>query len=397
MAPPSAHADTRPADAPDAGAALVTADAKSEIADDQAEVRTIELKGAPLVTVRNLGAALIEVTLAGGSGDPGRWRKIEIERHAVAADGPAGEAEHDSFEPPKSAADRAGIDWRRHVHSTTPGTTYAYRARSSGAWSPEVMLRVPEPTAAPAPPTELTVRPDNPFVAHLAWSSDANGVAGFEVQVEVKGEFVRAGLVDPTAREFLHHMRVPGQSSSYRVRSFNVRGASAPTPVATITMPETAAAPSAKKTSMGRCVSPPRPGLESRGCIPVIETLDDGTGHVVLNVPSTDSGCVRHLLGEYAGCMREFGVFMLQAEIMTVEGHSDEGWPLLRAIAGAGEYVGSEMQTLQFANGRYTLADRAYFCGEPYPDSVGPKIGRVDDDVSRCAPPFEPCQRDPAL
>jgi hypothetical protein len=222
-------------------------------------------------------------------------------------------------------------------------------------------------------------------------------VAGFELQVKVNEVFVRAVLVDSTMREVIHHLRLPGEPLTYRVHAFNAAGASPPSPVVTITLPERMDSTSAKPAAMGPCIAPVKRAPKSSGCDPEILTLDGGTGHVVSNVPGAGNGCMRHLVGEYGGCTRELGVFALQADVVVVKGHSDEGFPLLHAIAGAGQYVGASIQTLRFSHGRYTVADEAHTCGEsPAPDSAGgPTAGVVTDDLSGCKPPFATCQRDP--
>jgi hypothetical protein len=79
---------------------------------------------------------------------------------------------------------------------------------------------------------------------------------------------------------------------------------------------------------------------------------------------------------------------------VVVKDRSDEGWPLLHAIAGAGQLVGAQIQTLQFGHGRYTVVDEAHVCGEGEQDADKPTIGSVHDDLESCSPPFESCQRD---
>jgi hypothetical protein len=358
----------------------------TDASTEEAGVRTIALAGAPSLVLRTVGPALIEVTLADGAGDAGAWTKIEIERRRLdaASDASAPGIQHDSF----VRAPRARS--QRHLHAARQGTTYGYRARSSGAWSSEVMLRMPDPSAPPPAPSSLAARADTPFSAHVTWESGASTTAGFELQVKVNDVFVRAALVDPTEHQFVHHLRLPGQVLAYRVRSFNAQGASAPSSVATITMPSGATKPAV----MGPCIPPVRQAPKSSGCDPEISTLDGGKGHVVSNVPGAGDGCVRHLVGEVAGCTRELGVFPLQADIVVVKDRSDEGWPLLHAIAGAGQLVGAQIQTLQFGHGRYIVVDEAHVCGEGEQDADKPTIGSVHDDLESCSPPFESCQRD---
>ena len=249
--------------------------------------------------------------------------------------------------------------------------------------------------AIPLAPRSLTAKAVSPFAVRLAWDADAAGARGFEIQIQVGAGFVRAGLVDPTKREFLHHLRLPRQVITYRVRAFNSQGVSEPSSVATLTMPERVEVPGAKVAAMGPCVPMPTKAPPSSGCDPDISRLDANTGRVVFNVPGAGNGCMRHLMGEVAGCTRELGVFELQADIVIVKDHMDEGWPLLHAIAGAGQYAGAHIQTLRFSRGGYTIVDEARVCGESEPGAKDPKQGIVSDDLERCSPPFDSCQHNP--
>lgn len=244
-------------------------------------------------------------------------------------------------------------------------------------------------TPPPPPPSALTARPESPFAARLSWVTDARDAAGFEIQMKVGDDFVRAALVGPTERAYVHHLLVPGQRLTYRVRAFHAGGASAPSPVASLTMPERVApvSPGAKPPPMGPCVAPVRQAPRSSGCDPEISTLKGENGRVLSNVPGAGNGCARHLMGEYAGCTRELGVFELQADIVVVPGHFDEGWPLLHAVAGAGQYTGAQIHTLRFTKGRYVIADEAHVCGES-PEGA-------DGDPSLDTP-FTGCQLAPA-
>lgn len=391
----SSAGDARAAVAREAPLALPGA----EVIDGTDEVRTLALSNAPRMTIRTVGVALIEVTL---DRDGDLAKTIEIERRALsanAADASTDVTERDSFEekggPARDPAVRERL--RRHVHGAARGVTYVYRARSAGgAWSPEVTIRVPTARTAPPPPASLTARPESPFAVTLSWVSSARGAAGFEVQVKAKDSFVRAGLVDPTEREFVHRFRLPGQIATYRVRSFNGHGPSEPSATATITMPERLESSSPRKQApMGACVAPVVNAPKSTGCNPDIELLDNGSGHIVTNVPSAGFGCRRRLLGEYAGCTRQLGVFDLQADVTIVAGHSDAGWPLLHAVAGAGQYVGAQVATLRFTSGSYAVVDTAWFCGDSPEASGDPTRGTVHGDLARCSPPFETCQHDP--
>lgn len=389
----SAIADAPPR--PAGGLAPLDAADGREDADEVAEVRSIPLEGGSSITLRPVGAALIELTLEAATADSGSWRRVEIERRrAPAAD--AGETtQRDAFErPPAGSRDRG---WKRRLHAAVSGATYAYRARSAGAWSTEVTVRAPAPSGPPGAPRSVRVDAVTPFAARIAWDAETRGVAGFEVLARPSDapDFTRVALLGPEARELVHHMRVPGERLDYRVRAFNGRGPSAAVAGAAFTMPTGPDPTSRDARAMGPCVAPVRAPPKSAGCNPSVETLDDGTGHAVTNAPSAGDGCRRRLLGTYAGCTRELGVFELQADVVAVPGHADEGFPLLRAVAGAGQYVGARVQTLRFARGRYVVADEAALCGENDPDDTAPTTGTVDDDVTRSSPPFAACQWGP--
>jgi len=254
-------------------------------------------------------------------------------------------------------------------------------------------LHVPVPSAPPRAPISLTARAESPFSVRLAWESSARSVAGFELELKVNGAFVRAALLDPNERAYEHHYRLPGQTLEYRVRSFNARGASAPTAVAAITTPGMKGP--ANPPATGACVPAVKKPPPSTGCNPELETLTGASGNVVSNVPSRGDGCARRLMGKYKGCTREFGVFTFQADVVVVPGYDTEGWPLLHAVAGAGQYVGANLKTLGFSGGRYTIVDDAHVCGDSRNDSEDATTGIVSDDIRACAPPFDDCQRDP--
>jgi hypothetical protein len=129
--------------------------------------------------------------------------------------------------------------------------------------------------------------------------------------------------------------------------------------------------------------------------------IDEGSPHAVHEISEGPSHVRRHLYGEYDGCVRDFGAFDFQDVVGKIEGVTitDEGFPVLRAVAGAGQYVGANIVTLRFSRGRYTVVDSATFCGDPWPDSDPKKDPTVapegsGDDVTTFGPPFEGCQRD---
>lgn len=340
-----------------------------------------------------MGPALIEVTV--GDGGPASWTTIEVERRALSEEA----RQHDKFErnPPRGLANRPP---RRHLHSAKPGTAYAYRARSGGEWSPEVTVRTSDPSGPPPAPKSLTAQASSPFAVRVAWAADPRTAAGFELEVETNGQYVRAALIDPTAHELVHNHRLPGQSYAYRVRAFNSRGASAPSTVATITTPVRSDPSSAATVPAPPCIRLP-PAMDPakvRG-IPR-DVIDAGSGRSLYNDPEGTNGLRRRLIGQYDGCFRELGAFDLQADVTPVPGFADEGWPLLHAVAGAGQYVGAEILTLRFSRGRYTVVNSAHFCGDPWPDRDpdDPGLGTEgsSQELTSYAPPFESCQRDPA-
>jgi hypothetical protein len=358
---------------------------------DGGQAGEVALKNAPPLTLRPVGPALIEVIV--GDRGPASWTTIEVERRALSA----GARQHDKFErnPKGGLGSRPP---RRHLHSAKPGTSYAYRARSGGEWSPEVTVRTPDPSGPPPTPGPLTAQAQSPFAVRLAWDADARAAAGFEIEVERKGHYVRAALVDPTEREYVHNHRLPGRPYAYRVRAFNARGASAPSTVATITTPDRGDLSSAAKAPAPPCIRlPPATDPAKVQGIPR-DVLNAGGGLPLYNDPEGTNGLRRHLIGHYDGCFRDFGAFNLQADITEVPGFTDEGFPLLRAIAGAGQYVGAQILTLRFSRGRYTVVNGANFCGDPWPDRDpdDPGLGAEGSgqDLTSYSPPFESCQRD---
>jgi hypothetical protein len=359
---------------PEAGAAATE--------DPPDAVHTLTLRGAPALTLRTIGPALIEVRMADGAAPA----KVLVERRQDAD--AAAVFQKDTIEKPSYPVP----DWRRHRHAAAPGTSYRYRARANGPWSEEVVLRTPDVTAPPPPPSDVAVRAEGPFATRLTWKATSRRAYGFEVQVKVGQEFVRAALLDPTEQEFVHHLRLPGQSLAYRIVAWNVRGASAPTAPVTITTPAGLDPSIAKAAPMAPCAPVPK---HAKGCgFSELTKLESGSV-VIYSVPLSKR-CGRRLMGRYDGCTRELGSFDLQDDVVEVEGFANEGWPLLHAVAGAGEYVGAQIVTLQFAGGRYSLVDMAVTCGERHPDANDLVTGvAVPDELTQCTPPFETCQEGP--
>ncbi len=343
----------------------------------------IALEDAPLLTVRALGPSLIELTLSDRA--PAAWKTVEVERR-VASEEPR---QHDKFE--QSTGRLRVVAPHRHVHSAKPATTYAYRARTTGPWSPEVIVRTAAPGGPPPGPTSFDAKATTPFAVRLSWEADAQMVAGFEIEVASDGNpYVRAALVDATVREFVHHHRLPKREYSYRVRAFNGLGPSARSPVVPVTTPEHGRLESAAR--------PPCEPLPKASPNMPHDVVNHRGGKSLYSVPDRTNPLKRHLFGEYEGCFRDFGAFELQdPSIVAIEDYVDEGFPLVRGVAGAGEFVGAQLHTMRFSRGRYTLVDIANFCGSPAPDRdpADPSVGtEAGDDLSAHAPPFEKCQRD---
>ncbi len=380
-----------PATPPDASPAAVAIN--DDVKDD---TQTISVKDGPTVTLHTVGTAMIEVTLSkamtGG-------KKLEIERELASAagnsnsdSGSSATVQHDTFDK-----------GTRHLHAAVHGVKYTYRARmgSTGAWSPNVTLQVPSPLTPPPGPTKLTARADGAFVVRLAWEATAKSAAGYEVERKAqKGneEWQLVAVLNPDVRSLEHHHRLPKEQVEYRVRAFNALGESTPSPTALVVLPETgvSSARLPPPTTMNACIPPVKAAPKtSGGCNPDIDKITDG--HEVLNVPSASDSCRRRLIGEYQGCTREFGAFDLQADIKAVPGYLDEGFPLLHAVAGAGQFVGAEIQTLRFGKGRYAIVDSAVFCGEFQSNPEDATVGAYERDITKCVPPFDVCQRDLAF
>jgi len=241
----------------------------------------------------------------------------------------------------------------------------------------------------PAPPG-VVARAVSPYAVEVRWEWPAGGptVNGFEVlAVRGAGE-ARLGLANPQDRVFHVHRLLPEDRLELRVRAFAARGASRREESVVVTTPKEG--PKRAPAALPPCVPQVKAApATTGGCNPGLEVLDAPTG--LVNAPSAGDSCRRRLLATYKGCTRELGAFQLQADVTEVPGYPTEGFPLLHAIAGAGEYVGAQILTLAFERGRYAVVDTAMFCGEPYPDAP-PGSGTVDPDVTKCRPPFEGCQ-----
>jgi hypothetical protein len=357
-------------------------------ADDTTPLPAISLappKG-PEITVRALGTALLEVTVPGTT-----WKSVEVERHARSG----GVPQTEKLERPRGPK----AEPARSLHAANPGEEYVYRARvGNGAWSPEAAIRLPVSRRAPPPPSDVTAVAETPYAVRVSWKAETRAVTGFEVLVSRDGGTERTGgLVTPTERSFLLHLRVPGRRYTHRVRAFNDRGASPESAPVDVTMPTRDPGASAK-VSLPPCKPLPKERDESKATLG--SPRDDvglPGGKPLYNDPAPTDGLERHLYGKVDGCFRDLGAFQLQADVRAVDGVDDEGFPLLHAIAGAGSFVGAQIFTLRYVAGRYRKVDEALFCGEHYPDSVSdPRVPQegAGSDVTSYRPPFGSCQVD---
>ncbi|HEY3498006.1 MAG TPA: hypothetical protein VGK73_25075 [Polyangiaceae bacterium] len=235
----------------------------------------------------------------------------------------------------------------------------------------------------------------SPYAVRLTWDAEDRFASGFAIDVERDGRYVRAAIVDPQVREFVHHHRLPERSYVYRIRSFNPRGVSAATTAARTRTPSAPSTAGEGRPSPCSKLPPELPPEKVLG-IPRQELTLRG-GPALYDDPDPADAHRRRLFGEYEGCLRELGAVSLQADLSVVPGYASEGFPLLRGIAGAGEYAGAQIVLLAFSRGRYTVVDVARYCGAPRPNPKpnDPGAGTESDgDLAGQAPPFETCQRD---
>ncbi len=270
---------------------------------------------------------------------------------------------------------------RPHVAAVVDDGGAAPEEVDAGASGPT--LPAPSRVAAPA---------ESAFAVEVSWEWPPGSapVNGFEVlAVRSKGEG-RLGLANPKERAFHVHRLRPEDRLEVRVRAFDAHGGSRPSESVVVVTEKIGPKRASPPFPLPRCVpqvktAPPTTG----GCNHGLDVLDATTG--LVNVPSASDACLRRLLATYKGCTRELGAFHLQADVSEVSGYPSEGFPLLHAIAWAGEHAGAQILTLRFEQGRYTVADSAVICGEPNPDPPEGS-GTVDPDVAKCRPPFEACQ-----
>lgn len=387
---PAASSAAKPATgAPEAGVvAALGVDVDDGGLDDAALLPSVAIAvpNGPAVNVRAAASALLAVSVAAGT-----WKAVEVERRA--SDG--GVVQKETFERPRNAKEET-----RSEHAAKPGVEYMYRARvGSGPWSPEVAIRLPVPRRAPLVPADVTAVAESPYALRVAWKADTRATAGFELLVAKDGAAEHtAALVSPSARSFVLHLRIPGRRYAVRLRAFNERGISAESATVEATMPAKDPATPATPT-LPPCKPLPKERDESAPGTFGMGRADVGLpgGRPLFNDPSGKNGLLRRLYGRVDGCFRELGSFELQAEMRVVEGVEDDGFPLLHAIAGAGQYAGAQLVTLRYVGGRYRQVDAAYFCGEPYPESAtDPRVPPEDGgpDLTSARPPFGECQRD---
>lgn len=240
-------------------------------------------------------------------------------------------------------------------------------------------------------PTSVTAAATSPFAVRVAWVGGPGRAVGHAIEVEMNGKFILASVVAAAEGDYEHHHRLPGRSYSYRVRTFDEKGVSPPSPVARVTTPERSAPVIDKKYPSACTRLPPATDPSKLAGRPRQVHKGPG-GKPVHDDPEPTNAFRRRFFGEYQGCMRELGVFELQADVSVVEGFEDEGFPLLRAIAGAGQ-EGAQILTLRFERGRYRVVDEALFCGERSDSPSGANLGS-EGDLTGFTPPFARCQRD---
>jgi hypothetical protein len=369
-------------------ASVAAVDVAPEAMDGTEQAQTIALTGVS-VQFRTVGTSYIDVA-AVDDAKSSRWSKIEIQRRLLSD--PSLTPQRDVLVGPKEEP---------HGHAATPGATYVYRARKSGsaAWSAEVSVKMPVALAPPSTPQKVSARAQGSFATQVTWESTARSAAGFEVLQN--GAHV--ALLDPVAREFVHHGRMPAESYTYTVRAFNARGVSASSAEAKVTTPKRFENVQAEKNApLSACTAAVKSAPRCTGNMPESVTLT-GKSITLQSVPSASNCMRRRLLGEYRGCTRELGVFTFQDVITVVDSaddvdaksQPDGDWPLLGAVAGAGSFVGGQLVTLQFREGHYTIVDSNHVCGEWQADMADPRLSPVDcgtEDLTQCAPPFARCQ-----
>jgi titin len=132
----------------------------------------------------------------------------------------------------------------------TAGTTYSYRVEaedSTGGVSPVSNIATATTPVVISAPSALTATAVSATQVNLAWHDNAAGVeTGFLIQRSTAGgAFAQIGTTAKGATAFSNTALTTGTAYTYRVEATAAGGSSAWSPVATVTTPLAAAAPSA--------------------------------------------------------------------------------------------------------------------------------------------------------
>lgn len=371
--------------APEAGSPPAPAPIEfTDLGDDA----TIEV-GDVRVHLVPAGPGLIAIDVAAVR----RNAELELERHVLGKD--------DTTQTQTAALESGRkVDSANLEHTAVPGTTYGYRARvDKGKWSDEVKVRTARPSAPPPKPAALKVEAIDPYSVRVSWQGDTRPTTGFVLEVRSPTDWKVAAVLKVTAHEFTHNTRLPKSEYNYRIAAFNEHGKSELLEAAPVKTPEKAEKPP-KKRPLSPCVKTVPAPPESSGFFP--SELNESPRLVGVHDVATPNSWNRHLFGEYKGCLRELGVFTVQdMGFSTREGGIiDEGFPLLQAVAGAGEFLGANIDTYRFAAGHYEEVNVSLHCGESklgssFYDAKDPTMpDDGDKDVTKWTGPFEECQRE---
>ncbi|MFN8641821.1 MAG: fibronectin type III domain-containing protein [Candidatus Binatia bacterium] len=289
-------------------------------------------------------------------------------------------------------------------------TTYRYRAYAdsgttvprNSAWSEEVVVRtLPAPTTTPAAPTDLTGRPAGPFRVELAWRDHSDNEYGFEVRKRVGDRWVRVVVVNPDTTSVTLHGRPPGAEAGYRVRAFNVNGASAESnEVAVQAAPLVDDPPVTPNNSMPRPTPEPCRSRDAviraeqasgdaeaemaPGEAPLrIEELGGSHNLMALTHPTfCGTNCSWSIYGGNPGCFRLLGYAGGAGQALVAT--TPSGLPVLMDIgSGGSSYAGADL--LQLVDGWFRRVDSYGHCSED------------DGELVTLTPPFSSCQQDDDL
>ncbi|MGH7788624.1 MAG: hypothetical protein ACRERC_17265 [Candidatus Binatia bacterium] len=293
--------------------------------------------------------------------------------------------------------------------SAEPDTTYRYRAYAQSGTttlrdsdsSNEVSVHTPPaPADPPAAPTGLRGHPAGPFRIELEWRDQSDNEYGFEIRKRTGEEWVRVLLVDPGVTRATVHGRPPDAAATYRVRAFNVRGASADSNDATVRTQPLSDTPPA---SRGKPPATPGPCRVREQVIADMQADGDGEvgakpdeyplriadlgtslGLLLLAHPVTcgNANCSWLIFGTHQGCFRQLG--MAGGAGQMVVGTTPAGLPVLVDIGhGSASYSGAVL--MQLVDGGFVEIDSYGHCAAS------------DTDLRQLTPPFQDCQEDDDL